>query len=99
MQSDAFTSLVRPIQTTRRAIWIALNAAILLYVVVVCVMFGVPSTTAGAFSHPLALPVTVVAVATAVAGQALPTVLFPRQRARDLFNRDANPRELACTPQ
>src|SRR2546422_10583678 len=99
MQSEAFVSLVRPIQTTRTIIWIALNAAILLYVVVACFILGVPSTTTGAFSHPMALPLIVVAVAAAVAGRVLPTVMFPRQRVHDLFNRDADPRELARNPK
>jgi hypothetical protein len=99
MQSEAFTSLVRPMQIARTVVWIALNGAILLYVVIACLRFGAPSTTAGAFSHPMALPLVAVAVAAVIAGRVLPTVIFPPQRRRDLLARDPDVRSLARNPR
>ena len=99
MQSEAFTSLVRPLQTTRTLIWISLNVAIVLYVVVACIQFGVPSTTAGAFSHPMAWPLVAIAVAATIAGRMFPTMFYPPQRLRDLLTRDADLRAIARNPQ
>lgn len=99
MQSEAFTSLIRPIRTVRTVVWIALNVAIPLYVAVAWLQFGAPSTTVGAFSHPMALPLVTIAVAAAIAGRVLPSALFPPQRLRDLMSRDADLPELARNPQ
>jgi hypothetical protein len=99
MHSEVFASLIQPIQTTRTIIWVALNVAILAYVGVACSLFGVPSSTADAFGHPLAMPLIALAVANAVAGRVLPPMMLPRQRLHDLLNRDTEPRDLARDPR
>jgi len=81
-------------ETARRMVWIALNVAIVLCAVVACLMFGVPSSLAGAFSHPLTLPLAAAAFAAAIAAQRIPSSLRARQRlaeAPDLRALERNP--------
>src|SRR5262249_51550216 len=99
MVSQAFSSLVESIQRTRTIIWLALNAAIVLYVGLACFMFGVPSTVRDAFSHSMALPFVVLAVAAAVGARVVPSMMLPQQRVDALLSREADPRELARDPR
>ena len=53
--SDAFEALLRPIATSRRTVWLALNAPILLYVWVTYFKFRSNLSTPFPSSHPLTL--------------------------------------------
>jgi len=95
MQSEAFNSLVAPLQRIRNILWMAFSAAIVLYGGIVYFMFGVRSSFQEAFAHPLALPLALVAIGAAVAARWLPGRIFSEQQAREVLAKDPDPAELA----
>jgi hypothetical protein len=99
MPSEAFTNLRRSLETQRTVVWLALLAAIPLYVFVTYVQFGPMTWKSGVFSHPFAIPLAVLAVIAAVAARVLPPMLLPKDRVLELLTRDPHPPDVARDPR
>jgi hypothetical protein len=100
MQSPAFSALAAPMEKVRRVIWLAFNAATLLYVAMAWAMFGA-GRPIGAIvpDHPLAVPLIVLALLTTLFARRIGALAMPERRLREIVARDPDPQALARNPQ
>jgi hypothetical protein len=100
MQSPTFSALVAPMEKVRRVIWLAFNAATALYVVIAYAMFGSGRPMAAVVpDNPLAIPLIVVALLTALVSRRVAAAAMPERRLREIVARNPDPQALARNPQ
>lgn len=98
MYSETLLSLVQPLETIRRVIWIAFLGTILLYVAVAYAFFGEAGIGFNALGlSPLTIVCVALAVAAAVLAPTMPRLIAPDSRLRQLINQ--TPEALATDPR
>jgi hypothetical protein len=98
MHSQTFRSLVQPLETIRRVIWIAFLATVLGYVAVAYAFFGKSGSDVEALrANPLTIPLVVLSVVTALLAPIMPRMIAPDWRLRQLISRP--PEALARDPR
>jgi len=94
MQSQVFASLVKPVETVRWILWAALTAVIVIYAAILFVVFGNPASLGEGLSSPLAIPLALVAIVSAVLSRFLPGLLLTDEALRQRLASDPDPKKL-----
>jgi len=98
MYSETFLSLVMPLETIRRVIWIAFLGTILAYVGVAYAFFGQTGAGVEALrSNTLTIPLVILSLLAAVLAPIMPRLIASDSRLRELINR--SPEALATDPR
>jgi F0F1-type ATP synthase membrane subunit c/vacuolar-type H+-ATPase subunit K len=98
MHSGTFRSLVQPLETIRRVIWIAFLATILAYVGVAYAFFGKTGSGVEALrSNPLTIPLVIFSLVTVVLAPIVSRLIASDSRLRQLINQP--PEALARDPR
>ncbi len=96
MQSPTFSALIEPMARVRRIIWLAFNAATIIYVLIAYMMFGSGGSMAAIVpANPLAIPLIIIGALTALLSRRVSALIMPDRRLREIVARDPDPQSLA----
>jgi len=96
MLSEPFRELTRAMARVQRIVWCGFSGAILIYVGVIYMEFGIFAAGSRAQrSNPLFVPLAVLAVVNAIASLWITDVLLPKRRLRAILDRQPDPEALA----
>jgi hypothetical protein len=100
MQSETFHSLIKPIETIQRKLWLAFLATVPMYVCLAYVQVGRPTSGVTPLqATPLAVVVVTMSLLAAVLGPYVPRLMFSESRLRKLLSRGVDPETLARDPK